>query len=239
MVLGKDWDDAVTAIKERSEEALSSGNQSTDDVGSSSPHSQVSEELPSSESEGFVLVLPDSPASNSSGSLRNSFERHVLVVTEELARGGVRMTARRTFMEAVAIGTPALRRSRSDSDLVLAGKLGTQDASRAAGSEDQLLEGEGAANDAASKLAAHKRGACVPCNWQRRFKGCKYGDACGYCHLKHWGRSRRRGRNYQRNFLPAEEDGQGDRIGSRCSPGCSIGMDCTRCRPTGGADEVP
>lgn len=53
-------------------------------------------------------------------------------------------------------------------------------------------ESMSAANIARNKLLAHELGVCRPCNWQRRSKGCKLGDACGYCHFEHKGAPRRK-----------------------------------------------
>lgn len=56
-----------------------------------------------------------------------------------------------------------------------------------------------------NKLAAHNRGECTPCNWQRRFKGCKFGDACTYCHLPHTGRKRTRRKPINKNNVLSQE----------------------------------
>lgn len=143
----------------------------------------------------------------------DNFVRHTNVLLEELARHNCRLMEKKTFLFITAVESQdhALRRSKSDPSLL--SSVSTQDDSEprtplGSSTASETCEVESAAVDLEEKLtckiAAHENGTCVPCNWQRRSKGCKFGDECAYCHFEHKGHRHRPNRK-SKDLLPINE----------------------------------
>lgn len=135
-------------------------------------------------------------------------------MAEDMEQAGARLSECGTFLHIVCT-EPSLRRSSSEPTLLTWCGAST-DVGAHVPDFEALVPSETAdscstttagsvADTRTNAVEAHESGRCIPCNWQRRQKGCKLGDACGYCHLPHDTKRKRNHKSKRKTFLMSEE----------------------------------